>query len=66
MSALSSLAAPCNHLPARLIPLSHSGPLKTQQGMGVWLGWVCEAAISIHALISSLTVPLLSRSGVNY
>jgi hypothetical protein len=23
-------------------------------------------AISIHALISSLTVPLLSRSGVNY
>jgi hypothetical protein len=53
MSALSSLAAPCNHLPARLIPLSHSGPLKTQQGMGVWLGWVCEAAISIHAPISS-------------
>ena len=35
MSALSSLAAPCNHLPARLIPLSHSGPLKAQQGMGV-------------------------------
>ena len=25
-------------------PLGHSGPLKAQQGMGVWLGWVCEAA----------------------
>ena len=48
MSALSSLAAPCNHLPAHLIPplppLPPSASLKAQEGLGVGLGWLCGAA----------------------
>ena len=42
MSALSSLAAPCNHLPARLIPLGH--PLAPERRNRGWVwGYVgCE------------------------
>ena len=49
--------------------LGHFCSLKTQQGLHVGLGWLwgaCRNAISIHAPISSWTVPLLSLSGVNY
>ena len=28
----------------QLTPISHAGPLKAQQGLGVKLGWLCGAA----------------------